>query len=402
MFSFLQSPIDVLIFLTVLTALVAAHELGHYLFARIFKMEVEEFAIGFGPKKWVYARKHKSIEAHPNDPMQQASTHETEFTLRPFPLGGFVRIKGMVPDSEAGETRIPNGFYSRAPWKRILVLFAGPLFSVLAGYLVLIPLYTVMGRQAMDTKPYIGQMDVNGAGGKAGLKLEDEILSLDGKPVSTFFEVVQYVRVRPETPIRFEVKRGNEIKTISAVPTKDKEPTPVLNADYEPTDERKIQGKLGFGPGTTLKQVTLGEATAFATSLPFRMLDGMLGIVKNPARLKTDTGGVVTMFMTTKIARELGLVRLLEICGFLSISIGVFNLLPIGMLDGSQMLIATIEMLRGGKRLSLRIQEIVIGTGAVMLVALIITITVFDIERWFGPKDDKGRKIVTAPQRTEP
>src|SRR5207302_10904574 len=115
----------------------AAHEYGHYLFARIFGMGVEEFAIGMGKKLLVWRRKTYpvgNVEPSGEEAITQPpqATETTEFTIRAWPVGGFVRIKGMVPEEDGSEIRIPGGFYSKAPWKRLIVLFAGPLFSVLA------------------------------------------------------------------------------------------------------------------------------------------------------------------------------------------------------------------------------------------------------------------------------
>ena len=70
----------------------------------------------------------------------------TRFTVRPWPLGGFVRIKGMLPEEDGSETTIAGGFYNKPPIQRLVVLFAGPLFSVLAGILILTPLYMTTGK----------------------------------------------------------------------------------------------------------------------------------------------------------------------------------------------------------------------------------------------------------------
>jgi Predicted membrane-associated Zn-dependent proteases 1 len=177
--SFLHAftPQGVLVFLLIITVLVAAHEYGHYLFAKIFGMGVEEFAIGFGRNPiWTYRRKtyrlpiardqvvepysESSASGMPGEMTRRTITpvvvetpegryieETTNFTIRAWPLGGFVRIKGMMPEDDGSEVRIPGGFYSKDPWKRFIVLLAGPVFSVLAGVIMLIGLYSTAGTE---------------------------------------------------------------------------------------------------------------------------------------------------------------------------------------------------------------------------------------------------------------
>lgn len=388
-FGILFNPINLIVFLTVMTVLIAAHEYGHYLFARWFKMEVEEFAIGFGNPKWIFRRKRTKIVADPKDPTTTDSEHETVFTLRILPLGGFVRTKGMTPEEDGSEIKIPNGFFSKSPFKRFLVYFAGPLFSVLAGYMVLIPLYSLNGVVEADPKPLIGGMETSRAGYKAGLREGDLILKVDDKPVQSFYEVVSYLRDKPGQSIKFFVERKGEPMEITAVPEKDAAPTPVLGPDLLPTEERKIQGKLGMRPATTMRRLSLGEATQHAVALPFIMFQGIWDMFRQPQHLAEKTGGVVTVYMTTSGAMRMGWTALFELCGLLSISLGVFNLLPIGPLDGGQMLISLTEMLRGGRRLSYKVQLAVLGTGFAVIAGFILFVTVNDIYRWFGPNQPK-------------
>src|SRR5579863_3056460 len=167
------------VLLAMLTVLVFAHELGHYLFARLFGMGVEEFAIGFGrPLLGTYYRRKyripltedqadawergeldvpmpeglpKALEScsEPGELVREPAgpylAETTNFTVRLLPVGGFVRIRGMSPDAHGKETQVPGGFFSKPPWQRLIVLFAGPLFSVLAGLLILIPYLMVVG-----------------------------------------------------------------------------------------------------------------------------------------------------------------------------------------------------------------------------------------------------------------
>ena len=110
--------LSIIYMLFILTGLVTIHELGHYLFARIFKVRIKEFAIGFGPK--IYSKQGK----------------ETLFRINAFPLGGYVRMAGE--DLDLYDDSIPEEqmFTNKPAWQRFLIAFSGPLFSVLGGFLI--------------------------------------------------------------------------------------------------------------------------------------------------------------------------------------------------------------------------------------------------------------------------
>jgi regulator of sigma E protease len=190
------------VFLLMVTVLVAAHEYGHYLFAKLNGMDVEEFAIGLGTPRWVWMRRaqNKALptpsrtalpggqSALPEETVEQEPESEIEFTVRPLPVGGFVRIKGMMPQDDGSETLVPNGFYSKSPLRRLSVLFAGPLFSVLAGIILLVGLFIFVGKPTLE-KPIIGGVLGGTPAEQAGLKAGDRIVALDGKPIQKWFQI---------------------------------------------------------------------------------------------------------------------------------------------------------------------------------------------------------------------
>lgn len=379
------NPVNLIVFLILVTLLVAAHEYGHYLFARWFRMEVEEFALGFGRPKWIFRRANYRIP----DDSGEGDSHETVFTLRPVPLGGFVRIRGMSPEADGSETKIPNGFYSKSPGARWLVLFAGPLFSVLAGFLVLIPLYMTAGVSRFDTRPILEDVGTGGPAYAAGLRKGDRIVALDGHPIEKFFDIVRYVRERPEKPIRVEYEREGSRRQATLTPVRDSEPSIVLNSDFEPTEERRIQGKAQIGPGRTKVRLDANAAFKYAFQLPGRMVSNLFGIVKNPRRFDDEMGGPMTMIAATAGAMESGPDRVIELAGLLSISLGVLNLLPCPPFDGGQMMIAFFEMLRRGRRLSYRVQELAFGTGTVLVLLLFVGVLFADVKRFLLPSGKK-------------
>lgn len=396
------------------TLLVAAHEYGHYLFARMFNMGVEEFAIGFGRRpllQWMHrtyqirmlpgqvpAIEHGGVPKfdieggtpRPASDMVVLETasgkvlrETTRFTVRAWPLGGFVRIKGMLPENDGSETKIAGGFYSKPPWQRLLVLFAGPLFSVLAGVLILVPLYMVEGTQKPDNKPIIGEIVKDGPAWKAGLKEGDTVTAIDRKPIQTFYDVNAIVRDSADKRLDFSILRDGHPLSLIVVPEidKDQEPSMVFAPGLKPTDQKRLQAKLLTKFRVMREPVGFVAALDTAVSQPIQLVVGLVSMVHHPAKIKDDVGGPISIGAVTYGAVQTGFGSVVELAALLSISIGVLNLLPVAPLDGGQMTLAFAELLRGGRRLSMQVQSYVGGLGLVFMCVLIVGVFCIDIGR---------------------
>ncbi|RYG45436.1 RIP metalloprotease [bacterium] len=414
-------PLYALVLVTVLSILVAAHEYGHYIFARLFGMGAEEFAIGMGkPRVLTWLRRTYTVPLPADAPYREGEmvsasggmgfesadkpvqsevvrTHQglalaetTEFTVRPWPVGGFVRIKGMMPEEDGSETKIPGGFYSKAPWKRFIVLLAGPAFSVLAGILLLTGLYTTYGSMQSKEEPVIGAVVRDGAAGKAGLKPDDRILALDGKPVARFYDVLTTVREKGGQKIVLTYERNGQRKDVTVVPTLDTAPTPVMDERFEPTTETRVQGKLGLTPMRELKRLSVVQAWSDAWRFPVLTVKGLWTTFTQPSQARENLGGPGTIVAATAAAVNSGFATVIQFAALLSISVGIMNLLPIFPLDGGQMMVAIAEMLRGGKRLSIRVQNLVGTIGFALVVTLFAGVILIDVDRFvfskFRPK----------------
>jgi len=413
----LQDAGYVIVFLLMISVLVAAHELGHYLFARMFNMGVEEFAIGFGKQPiltWMRRRyvvpirpgddpDHRPRGGASHDPAALASALEgggapreierietpqgpalretTEFTIRPWPLGGFVRIKGMLPEEDGSETRIPGGFYSKPPWQRFLVLFAGPLFSVLAGVIVLIPVLMFEGKDVQINKPVIGQIVKGKSAELAGLQPGDHITSIDGKTVSTYYDMVLAVRNSAGRTMNFALTRDNHPLVIAVKPYLDPNPGPLMGPDLQPTTTIATSYRIGAYATTRTIPMSFGAALADASKVPYMMVQNVLQLFTTPKEFSDNVAGPATMVQATASAVQHGFWNVLFLASMLSISVGIFNLLPAHPLDGGQMVMALAEMFRGGRRLSIRTQVIAGGIGMTFVAALVLCVFVVDIRR---------------------
>lgn len=413
--SVLHIIITGLVMLLMVCVLVAAHEYGHYLFARIFGMGVEEFAIGFGKKPiWTWMRKTYSVEAVPGpagkssgvnhepnsfdyptdgglalqpepkpDPtptqVKLVTTETTDFTIRPWPLGGFVRIKGMMPEEDGSEIHVPGGFYSKAPWKRFIVLLAGPVFSVVAGIIILTGVHYFGGIGRPNYTPVLGGVTQDGPSGKAGLKPGDVITKVDGKPINKFYDVVLAVQDRANKPTQFEFTRNG--KAMTAVVTPEEKDAPLLAPNLMDNLPARKSGRIGIVADYVVQKVGFGEAFIEAAKTPAMVVTKLISLISRPAELKEQVGGPIRIAQVTSEAVKIGPGLVILLAASLSISVGIFNLLPIPPLDGGQMMVAIAEMLRGGRRLSIKVQGAVAAVGFALVAVLFVTVLTIDIGR---------------------
>ncbi len=183
----------VLVFLAVFVGVVLVHEFGHYIFAKLFGVQVLEFAIGFGPA--VYRKKGK----------------ETDFRVNVFPLGGYVRLAGENP-YEGGNWEEGKGFYDKPAWQRFFISFAGPAFSILAGYALFLVIVNIWGVSFSG----VSQVIPNSPAEKAGLEKGDIILKMNGNYV--FDHRVISDIIKEGRKVNITVLRGGKKVSLSVSP----------------------------------------------------------------------------------------------------------------------------------------------------------------------------------------
>jgi len=360
--------LQILIIATLFTLVVGAHELGHYLFARWRRMTVEEFAIGFGPK--VMSRKDR---------------HGTEFSLRALPLGGFVRIKGMEPKEDGSEVSVANGFYAKGLGSRALVLFAGPLFSFLFGWLLFFGNAAGFG---WNNAPYVGEVLDGSPAARSGIQPGDRLVSINGTPIQAFTELGETVQEAKGNQMSLVIERKGAEKTIPlkaefTVPTLTPE---TLNSQEYKTDaawRKELNEKrwlVGVGQPDPVRVGIVGAA-GIATEQTWRVISETVKVFRSPGRLAKEAGGVISIGKAAGEAVERGLSYFLMLSGLISVSLGLINLIPIPLLDGGQLLVVFLEWLRGGRRLPLKTQEALGFVGILIIAALFLTVTFLDIGR---------------------
>jgi len=329
----------------------------------------------------------------------------TEFSLLALPLGGFAAIKGMHPKDDGSEVRIDKGFYSKSPFARFMTLFAGPFFSIAFGIICLTG--TIMSQGIAESSTTTIEALLPGkAGEQAGLKEGDKITAINGQPVATITDMSKIVRFsydKTDTaivpkPLEVTFLRGTESQTLTITPDIDAEAAPVLDDEGNETGQTAHQARIGVLGTPIFRPAGLGEALAIAAMQPIDLVKSLASIVVKPSEAKNAIGGPKSLADATSQASERGFLTIVRLAALLSISLGVLNLLPIPPLDGGQMVVALIEMFRGGKRLSLSVQQTVSNIGAVLVVLLMLSAITVDVSRSATKNIEAGQAKKAAPK----
>jgi len=337
--------------------LIFFHELGHFLFAKLFGVYVEKFSIGFGPA--LFTKKAK----------------ETEYSISAIPLGGYVKMYGENLNDEVDESMTNRSFSHKSVGKRSLIVLAGPVFNFLLAFL-LFSLVNAIGTPKL--KPVIGKVQQDMPAAAAGLQEGDEILKVNGKEITYWQQISDSIKSNPNKSVSLLIKRGDE--------TIEKTITPTV-AEVKNIFGEKIKVSLiGIAPSTKttitvrhnpIKAVYLGAVKTYEiTKLT------IVGIVKIFQQVvpADNIGGPILIFQMAKETAAAGINSLLLFMAVISINLAILNLLPIPVLDGGHLLFYGIEAVKG-KPVSLRTREVTQMVGLALLLALMVFAFYNDITR---------------------
>lgn len=442
------------------------HELGHFLFAKLFKIKVEVFSLGFGPRllgfKW----------------------GDTDYRVSAVPLGGYVKMKGENLDEEIENTG--DEFLAKPKWQRLLVLFAGPLFNIVTAIIIPAILAMFFFRVPVyRTEPaVVGSVAQSSAAAQAGIQAGDRIVKFDNKDNPTWHDVEVKTEINPERPLsvildrdgqRVEVTLTPRVRYVGRekigfsglLPKLKEEPVVVgqvvagspaekgglraddkivaLNnetvknfdwlresmqnldgqeivmtvergnekVDLRVTPKRESDGavRVGFGPkpGTVTPIAVINSRKPFGEALQYSINRNLeililtkeaIGQIFTGERKAKDAlaGPISIAAISGQAYQQGGIESLLNLIAILSLNLGVFNLLPIPVLDGGHIFMILLEGLLGlvGYRLSLNIKEKMMQFGLVMLVLLMGFVIINDITKYFI------KPAPTPPAKTQP
>ena len=338
----------IIYFILVLGITVSIHEFGHFICAKKSKVHVYEFSIGMGPliKKWT--RK--------ND--------ETQYSIRLFPIGGYVSMAGEDTD-EYDDDKIPDDKkLMNKPWKnKFMTVVAGIVMNFILAIFVFFIVGLVAG--VPSNKAYISEIQEDSPAYTSGLKENDEILKVNGKNINSDMLLLK-LAINDEKPVRFTVRHeDNTLDNIIVTPEK--------------TDEGY---KFGFGIGTNIKRgffKSIKYAFTKFISLIVQMIYIVSYLVVGKLKLN-NLSGPVGIFNIVGEAGRAGFINVIYLIGYLSLNVGFVNLLPIPAFDGGRLLFLIIEKIKGSS-VNPKVENFIHTLGFAFLLVLMVVITYNDIIR---------------------
>lgn len=444
-----QNPtvVGVLAFIFILGAAVTLHEFGHFIVAKLFKIRVETFSFGFGPR--LFGRKIGT----------------TDYRISLVPLGGYVKLGGDESNSPIegeGASDIPANerFDLRPRWQRILVALAGPVMNVVTALSVPFAGAMIYGVQATPP-PVVRQILPDGAAAIAGIQPGDRIVVFDGNENPKWRTIADDALLAPGQPIPLEVERNGQRLKLTIKPTPHEEDgetagfldflpdygtvpivvraveagTPAAEAGLQPGDRivavngepvksaeqvtqliREHKGqpitlrverngspvditatarrlsdgreRLGFQPDEEIPYQRVGIVGAFGTAVDtnyefIRVTGKAMGqLFAGKRSVRNTISGPIGIYrVASTSAIRLGWAGVFSMLGFLSLNLGVFNLLPIPVLDGGAIFLLLIEGLLAmvGMKLSMNVRERIQQVGFVFVILLMVFVITNDL-----------------------
>ena len=353
----------ILPFIIILSALVFVHELGHYLVAKGNGVRIETFSIGFGPEL-----------------LGWTDRAGTRWKVSAIPLGGYVKMfsdlnAASQPDTKTlaamSEDDRKVSLHHKTVWQRIAVSVAGPAANYLLAIVILTGIYATVGQRVITDKAKIGSIMENSAAAKAGLKPRDEILAVDGQPVTLFTEMQDIVRASPGKTLTMQIKRDQNVQQIDIVP------------EIMPSVSGNI-GLLGVMQGIDENPLPFYKAPLAAVTdvvkISWVTLRSLGSMVTGKHSLDGLAGPIGIANLTSQAAQQ-GALEIFWLAAMLSISLGLLNLLPVPMLDGGHLLFYFIEAAKGSP-VSDKAQEICYKIGFAMVMLLLLISTSNDLKRF--------------------
>lgn len=347
--------------------IIFVHELGHFLTAKRVGITVHEFALGFGPK--LFSRVHDG----------------TEYCLRAFPFGGFVRMEGE--DDPEGNPDDPGSFLNKSVTAQIVVLGGGCFMNYVSALAVLLLLGFAHGAipnpdHMMVPLNIVGGVQSDSPAARAGLKEGDHIVAVNDTPVATFIDVVNQVRGHGGEEIKISVTRDGQPMDFRLTPNV---------VDDGSTEHRKV-GRMGVIPtskGTIAWLPVSGAGEVFnrsgewivkITLLPMEIVQRLVRKETTLKEVGEGTGGPLLIGQMLFEIYHQGVWPLLFFWAIICVSVGSFNLLPIPALDGARILFVGIGALRG-RPLDPRKEGMVHMVGLAVLLVAMAAFSVHDVVR---------------------
>lgn len=335
--------------------LIFVHELGHFLAAKAFGVQVNEFALFMGPAiaKWKWG--------------------ETQYSIRCIPIGGYCAMEGEDSDTES-----PGSFQKAAWWKRLIILVAGALMNFIVGVAIVA---VVLFNEPNYVSPQLDAVESWSAlAGENGLQAGDTILEIDGKKIRIYEDFSLATLMLPDGQYDIAVERNGEKLLLEDVPMI-RQPV---------TDE---YGNESYKYGINFRKLLPDRSTVPGRIMPTAMyyvksvIVSLRMLITGQAGLKDMTGpvGIVKIMGDAAEAApstQLAILNMLSLGGFIAINLAVMNMLPVPALDGGRvfgLLITAVIRLFTGKEVDPKYEGYIHGAGMILLLILMALIIFKDI-----------------------
>ncbi len=346
---------SLLIFIFTLGLLIVIHEFGHFITAKASGIKVDVFSIGFGPV--LYRKKFQSFD----------------FLICAVLWGGYVKLAGFSPEETKG---LKSDFLSKPLFIRGLVIAAGPLFNYILAMFLFILVFLI-GFPVPSSR--VGKLVDGYPAVASGIKEGDLILNIDGKDVKTWEDVSGIIHNTEEGSLILTVLRAGEKKQFVLHPKRE-EKTDIFKKKHtlsfigiRPSDE-VVKLKYPF-----FEAVGKGVSSLFGFT--WMTLKALGYVIIGALPLRDTFTGPLGIYYVTKQASHIGVAAVIHLMALLSMSLAVFNLLPLPVLDGGHIFFLMIEKIRG-EPLSSRTEEIISRIGITFLIILVTLVMYNDVMRF--------------------
>lgn len=350
--------------IVVLGGVIFFHELGHFLFAKLAGMRVEVFSIGFPPK--IFKKK----------------IGETEYCLSAIPIGGYVKVSGVIDESldvegAANTKDDPKSFASKNTLQKSLYITGGVIFNIALAILIFTGLTFHNGVTEPDPSTKLGEIVPEFPAATAGLQKGDIILAVNNTEIASWAEMTKAIHKFPNDTILVKWQRGEEIIE-KRIPT-------VMNKIMQ--DGKFVDvGMIGISPEYSKRGAGFFEGFKIGFQQTFYWLKitfvSLKSVVTGAESVK-NLGGPIMIAQLAGESAKSGLATLLGFMAIISVNLGFVNILPIPALDGGHLVVTLIEgVLRRelSDNTKIRIQQV----GLALILMLTVLVVFNDVSRWFA------------------
>ncbi|MFH1784185.1 MAG: RIP metalloprotease RseP [bacterium] len=326
------------------------HELGHFIAAKKSGVRVEKFSLGFGPELFGFTK------------------GDTRYLVSLVPLGGYVKMAGENP--EEGKESAPDEFLVQPWYKKVFIVFSGPVMNFVLAVLLFALVAFVWGIPVPKTdEARIGEVSAGSPAERAGLKKGDLIMSIDEKRVSDWEDMSRIIHYSANKELELILARKDQELTVNVTPEFNEQSHVGLIGIAAPFDMVKMNMFQSAMTGI--------EQTADWSVLIVKFIGWMV-----MGKVKAEVSGPVGVGQLIAKVAKTGFENLLYFIGIISVHLGIFNLLPVPILDGGHIMFFTVEGIKGSPidPKKLNIAQIV---GMTLLIALMLFATYKDFLRLF-------------------